>query len=428
MKTLLDTLATKTRRHKGLNLSIFGVLVPLWLILPANLLGIDFDPQGFADTYHAVGLNGSHNFLSSRTRLRFEMWITGNDASLFASMNAINNNVIKSNSGLELREAFIDYFADNWDVRIGRQLIIWGKADGLAITDIISPKDYTEFIAQDFDDIRLPVDALKWRLLFEQANIEFLWLPVFKPAILPSPDLPWAFKFEYPQNFQVIFEEPIEPDLTLKNSEVGGKLSFYLHGIDFAFSSFYTWDDLPTIHKTISTGDTIVIHYYPEHHRLTFIGVEFSRPLGDFILRGEGAFYKDKYFEPADILSESLFKKNSLDWLLGIDWTPGNYWMITAQLADDFILNYNNAIKNDEHTMLATLHISKKFLRQTLELSAMGYYGINDKDFFVRTGVDYALTDELHILSGIDIFGGNKGIFGQFDNNDEVWIKAKYNF
>lgn len=399
------------------------------LLIPVLLFAIDFEPQGFLDTYHAVGLNNSHDFLSSRTRLRMELWITGEDASLFASMNAINNNVLKSNSGIELREAFIDYIADKWDVRIGRQLIIWGKADGLAITDIISSKDYTEFLARDFDDIRLPVDALKWRLLFEQTNLEFLWLPVFTPAILPPTNSPWAFKFEYPSNFQVTFDEPIKPELKLKNSEIGGKLSFYLSGIDFAFSSFYTWDDLPTQYKTVSIGDTIVvIHYHPEYHRLTFIGVEFSKPLGDFVLRGESAFYKDRYFEPENLLSKILFKRNSLNWMLGIDWTPGNDWMITAQFADDFILDYDGAIKDDEHTMLATLHISKKLLRQTLELSTMGYYGINDKDSFVRISMDYALTDELHLLGGVDTFFGDEGMFGQYDDNDEVWIKAKYSF
>ena len=232
-----------------------------------------------------------------------------------------------------------------------------------------------------------------------------------------------------PDNVKVEFDEPIEPPILLENSEVGGKLSFYLSGIDFAISSFYTWDDYPTLHRTVSTEDDVVlIHYHPEYHRLTFIGSEFSVPWKDFVLRGEAAFYKGKYFEPENLLSEEMFKRNALNWMLGADWSPGNDWMLTAQFVDNFILDYDQAIKDDEHTMLATLHISKKLFRQTLELSTRGYYGINDKDCFIRSSMDYALTDELHLLCGVDFFSGDKGMMGQYNDNDEVWIKAKYSF
>ncbi len=409
----------------------FSLLILLFLLLlsPSAIWGTDFELQGFVDTYHAVRLNDPYDYLSSRTRLRTEMWVTGEDASLFASMNAVNNNVIASNSGIELREAYMDYTAEKWDIRIGRQIIIWGKADGLAITDIVSPQDYTEFLARDFDDIRLPVDALRGRLLFDRANVEFLWLPVFRPAVLPPSETPWAFKHELPDSTEVEFDDPIEPDLSLKNSELAGKVSFYLSGIDFAVSAFYTWDDFPAAHRTTtSEDDTTFVQYHPEHHRLTFVGAEFSMPRGDFVLRGEAAFYKGRYFEPEDVCSEEMFKRNALNAMIGLDWTPGNDWSVTAQWADDFILDYDKAIVNDEHTMLATLNVSKQLFRQTLTLSSMGYFGINEHECFLRSSMDYALTDELRLLLGLDLFFGDEGMMGQYDDNDEVWFKAKYSF
>ncbi len=399
------------------------------LIITSNLKAVDFEHQGFIDTYHAVGLNGSHDLLSSRTRLRMELWITDEYASLFSSMNAINNNVISSNSGIELREAFMDYSAYNWDVRIGRQLIIWGKADGLEITDIISPKDYSEFLAQDFDDIRLPIDALKFRFLLEQTNLELLWLPIFKPAILPPEGSPWEMKYKSHDYYEE-WLPTIEPEMSLKNSEIAAKISTYQSGFDLAFSAFHSWEDIPTMHRKVyKTGSIIdTVYYYPEHHRLTFLGFEFSIPYKDFVFRVESAFYKDRYFQPASMHTESLFRRNELNWMLGIDWSPGNDWSVTGQLADNFILDYNEKIKNDEHTFLSTLNVSKQLFRQTLKLSSMMYYGINDEAYFIRTGVDYALTDELHLLSGIDIFSGDEGMFGQYNGNDEVWVKAKYSF
>ena len=46
---------------------------------------------------------------------------------------------IAEETGFDLHEAWLEYAAEGWDMRLGRQTIIWGKADGVQITDIISP-------------------------------------------------------------------------------------------------------------------------------------------------------------------------------------------------------------------------------------------------------------------------------------------------
>ena len=63
-----------------------------------------------------------------------------------------------------LREAYMDLYADKVDVRIGKQQIIWGQADGVFITDIVSPKNLTEFLLWDFNEIRMGVTAVKAKI------------------------------------------------------------------------------------------------------------------------------------------------------------------------------------------------------------------------------------------------------------------------
>ena len=53
---------------------------------------------------------------------------------------------------LGLRETYLDIYFDSIDLRVGKQQIIWGKADGVFITDIVSPKDLREFLLPDFDE------------------------------------------------------------------------------------------------------------------------------------------------------------------------------------------------------------------------------------------------------------------------------------
>ena len=398
------------------------------LFVMQNSIYAQLDVKGFMDTYHAIRVKEPHDYLASRTRVRMEMDAENNDASVFASFNAIKNHTIPSRDGFWLREAYLQYAAESWDLRAGRQIIIWGKADGVQITDIISPMDYTEFLAQDYDDIRMPVDAFKLRYLKDQMDVELIWIPVFQSAIFPEDDSPWSMAGDVPADAEISFDEPMIPDRKFGNSEIGGKVSLYLPGMDLAFSSLYTWDKEPVMNQTLEeSGETDILTIRPEHHRLTFVGFEFSVPYGPFVFRGESAFLKGRHFEPQDP-DYGLFRKNMVNWLLGADWYPGGEWTLGAQFADFFILDYDENIRSKQHETLATFNISKNLLRNTLTLSTSGYIGISDLELFARSGVDYALTDGLHLEAGIDVFAGDKGIFGQYEDNNEIWIKAKYSF
>ncbi len=384
----------------------------------------DLEFTGFTDTYHAVRLKGQHEFNASRTRFRGEIFYQIEDASLFTSFNAINNNILEDETGIELREAFMEYVASKWDVRVGRQIITWGKADGMQITDIICPGDYTEFITRDFDDIRIPVESVKFRWLPGFADFEIIWLPFFKASVLPSGNNPWKISQEYNTDNEIVFKQTIEPENKLENSEIAGKISFYLSGIDFAFSGFYTWDDLPIIHEQ-TVNDTTYLQ--PEHHRLKYLGMEMNKPIGNFVFRSEIAFYQNKFFRNLST-EDKTDKKNLLKAMLGLDWYPGDDWDFSFQFADDLILKYDEDLESDENNSVATLNISKKILRQTLGFSNMLYYGFNEKDIYDQIAMDYALTDELHLFCGMDIFAGNDGYFGKFKNNSQIWFKVKYGF
>lgn len=368
---------------------------------------MDWDIKGFVDTHHAARIKEPNDFMSSRTRLRMELRAESGDASAFVSFNLQQNNILKDIPGFELREVYLEYAAKGWDLRVGRQIIIWGKSDGLQITDVISPMDLTEFLARDFDDIRTPVEAVRFRILGSQSNLELVWVPVFKPAVLPEGSNPWAVAIN--DDIPVF-----QPETTLGNSEVFGRLSFYLPGIDLAFSGFYTWDDY---------GVTDPVAMETRHHRVGGLGAEFSMPLGAFVIRGESAFYLGKRYG-----GESLYKKNALDSLLGVDWYPGNNWSLTAQLVNRSIIGYEEGIDDNAHEWLMTLGITRKFMRETLTLSTFLYMGFNQGDLFNRFSVEYAITDAFHVIAGFDLFAGDSGMFGQYKDNSEFFIKAKYSF
>jgi hypothetical protein len=77
-----------------------------------------------------------------------------------------------------LRELYVDsYFGENQDVelRLGKQQVVWGTADGMKLLDIINPTDYREFAQNTMEDSRIPVWMAKLEMpAGENATVQFI--------------------------------------------------------------------------------------------------------------------------------------------------------------------------------------------------------------------------------------------------------------
>ena len=383
--------------------------------------------KGFVDTYHAVRAQKNSDLMSSRTRVRGEVGKHFGKSSLFVSLNATYNAILKERTGFELREAYLDHTENHWGLRAGRQLVIWGAADGLRITDLVSPLDMTEFLAQDYDDIRMPVNALRLFVFNDKVRVEAIAMPAFEGYVLPvDASNPWSV-LPTGSPLPVVWNDTgSRPAFHLSNFEYGGRLSVTLPGVDFSLSGLYTWNKKPVIQYAPSPTEITVS---PQYYRMGFVGGDISKPLGQFVLRGEAAYNIDKHFSyKPETMRQPQQGFRSLNWLVGVDWYAPSEWMLSAQFSTENIFGYEDCIMQERNNMLATLNVSKKLFNSTLQLSDFTYFDVSNKGWFSRFAADYALSDQIHLLAGFDWFGGDKGIFGIYKNNSEVWVKAKYSF
>ncbi len=384
---------------------------------------LNFKFSGFADTYHAVRSQSPNDFMSSRSRLRTELSATMGQSYMFASLNSVYNSLDESQTKLELREAFFQYTSNNWDVKVGKQIVIWGVADGLRITDIISPMDYSEFLARDYDDIRIPVNAFRLKYIKPGYNFGLIFVPVPGFFVLPVEEgNPWSVT----QSFEMPFLADMDntPGKTIKNSEFGGRFSFYLSGIDFSVSALHTWNKMPVFsYRYPQNTDSLLLSAH--YGRLEMLGMDFSKPIGKFVLRGEIAEY---FNELQEVTNNEMIKKDATYFLLGIDWYAGNDWTLMAQYYHKFINNYDKTMTGDKNIAYTTLNVSKKLLHSMLNLSAYAYIDIINKASFTRFSADYSLTDQIHVMAGYDWFRGDEGMFSYYKENSEYWVKAKFNF
>lgn len=409
-----------------LNLS-WAVLVPLVFISGANAQSLNW--SGYARNYTGVMLSGKNDYAIIQNT--FNLNIEQSKGRVSFKVNPYIYHYQNQEMEIGLREAYLDIYFDAVDLRIGKQQIIWGKADGVFITDIVSPKDLSEFLLRDFDEIRMGITAFKANYYLGDNTFEFVWVPCFTGTTMPDEGTAWFPQIDFP--VEPVFDYT-QDDVAaeLGNSEGFVKYSALTAAIDFEIMGGYMWDDDPASHitKTIDpqthqlTGLTVI----PRHHRLGLAGGSFSTTLGGFVVRGEGAYYNGKYFNSEDpALSDGTVEKNYLHYLVGVGYTLWDV-KLSSQFIQQAILDYEEPIKNDELENTITFLASKDFLRETLWLELFSYIGINNSDALIRPKITYDLADGFEVQLGANIFVGDAGIFGQYDDNDMVYTRVKYSF
>lgn len=380
--------------------------------------------KGFIDTYHALRIGNPNDWMSSRSRVRGELMLGKDDAGLFMSANAVYNSLLEDKSGFFLREAYLYYGKADWEIRAGRQIVTWGVADAIRITDIVSPMDYTEFLAQDYDDIRIPVNALRLRYSRPQWSAEALFIPISSFYELPTDaDNPWSVNLPM-ITVQYTISTDNMPQKRLKNMEYGGRFGAYLNGVDFSVSVLRTWNKMPVFRKTMLADGSLLCE--GEYRRMTMVGADLSIPAGKFVIRAEGAEYFGEAQEPA--IGKEICSRNSTNALVGVDWYAGNDWQLGVQYSHKHISGKMAGISSYRDSGMATIRISKDLLRSTLSLSTFVYADISDGGIYDRISGDYAITDQIHAMLGCDFFHADSGMFAMYGRNSEIWVKLKYNF
>lgn len=385
--------------------------------------------SGYARNYTGVLTGGDNNF--SIVQNTFNLSFEQNRERISFKVNPYIYHYFDRELELGLREAYLDLRFDKMDIRVGKQQIIYGKAEGVFITDVVSPKDLREFLLPDFDEIRMSVTSAKLNYYFGNSTIEAVWAPIFTPTQMPDDGSIWSPTMPFPitPTFDYSTAE-IAPKL--ENSEYFLRFSSMSSKADFEIVGGYFWADDPAMHITKqidpATMQLIGLTVRPEYHRLTMGGASIGVPLGPLVVRSEGGYYSGKYFQTeTPTIPDATIEKDYLHYMAGIDYTISGV-RLSTQFIQEYILDYEEGIRNNEFENTMTFLVKKDFLRERLWLELFSYVGLNNEDALIRPKVSYSFADGFDIQLGANIFLRTEGRFGQYDANDMVFTKLKYSF
>ena len=131
---------------------------------------ITLESASFTNNGTSIGATSAHGKDNFKNQISGRVYVDGgleDDAgsTYHVELQGFNDSkAVGSHDGNEsytqrdpLREAYIDTTHDDWALRIGKQQVVWGTADGMKLLDAINPTDYSEMAQNQMEDSRIPV-------------------------------------------------------------------------------------------------------------------------------------------------------------------------------------------------------------------------------------------------------------------------------
>jgi len=328
----------------------------------------------------------------------------------------------------EIREAYMDYLADTWDMRIGRQIITWGVGDLIFINDIF-PKDYEAFFSgRPMEYLKIGSDAIKIGLYPESLSAELVIIPFFRPARLPR-----KTRFhQYDPMPQVTERHRQEPASTPDNTEIALRLYRSLAGYDTSIYIYKGVFKQPAMRPDNFSMPARIDLIYP---RLSVYGASIQGTSFNGILSLEAGYYDSR--EDRDG-SDPVIPNQSIKFLIGYqkqiweDFTAGIQYHATQMLDyDEYRDNVPTGLPDEKEWQdILTVRLTHLFRHQTLKVSFFSFWSPADGDYLIIPEISYDLTDHLRVSAGANIFGGGDewNQFGSLDDNDNIYMHTRYEF
>ena len=320
---------------------------------------------------------------------------------------------------VELDEAYIQgSLFSNLDIKLGRQIVVWGKADTIRVTDVLNPLDNREPGLVDIEDLRLPVTMTKLDYYFGKWNLGAL--PVHEIRFNKDPAFGSDF---YPLASPLPPGE--EPDEGFTESEFGLALKGMFTGWDISFFGAYFLDDQPHLERAGAAGMKRV------HSRLTMVGTSVNLAQGNWLFKGEAA-----YFEGLEFFALPGETKPRLDVLTGVEYSGFTDTTIIFEVANRHLFEFDSRLKDNpdnavEDDFQSAIRYNRTFMHDRLELtlltSVFGLSGGNGD--FERVSVKYDLTDQWSVTGGVVLYqSGDKAMFKNIERNDRLFFELKFCF
>jgi len=304
----------------------------------------------------------------------------------------------KLESGGKLKELWLSYSQDSYDLYIGRQIIVWGESDGLAITDLINPRDRSLLFFQTLEESRLGVNMARFNYYWGENTLSLITIGEFRPNKMPVEGTEFDFRPALLQSFSILpfnfmIGDHIKPEIGSR-PEWGIRVMMPGEGYDVSFMAASLFDD----DFVLSPSPNGVINL--AHNRFDMYGFTANKLVEKFVLKIEAAYYHGKAYNRINPISPMLI-------------TPGNFLIVedrdVINIAAGFDLTFND-------------NLSILFNQQYQLILNYDDYLLTDRKTLTEAG--------LSLAAGMDIVMplSTDSTMSNYEDTSRVWGEIKNNF
>jgi hypothetical protein len=339
------------------------------------------------------------------------------------------------------REAYVNLYAGPLDLRLGQQIVVWGRADALNPTSNLTPVDFRIHSPVE-DDRRVGNVGARAFLNFQPIRLEGVWMPLYSPTELPPLPLP----------NQVYLGDPTYPHPRIENGTEAARVHLELPAIEMSVSYLYGYAPLPGLAVgTITPGSiggvtgkgSVTVSRTAYNQQV--LGFDFATTIADWLgLRGEAAYrdpfhFRDRVYAPnPDVqyvlgVDHTFGEVSVIAQYIGrytINWQPRTAANIDASVIDnltpttvgDAYPQVNQTLRAKNQILFSQLHRTQSMaslrlewltLHETLSLSALGVANFSTQEWLLFPKVGYKITDNLSATVGAEIYQGpDNTLFG----------------
>ncbi|MEW6606419.1 MAG: DUF1302 family protein [bacterium] len=327
-----------------------------------------------------------------------------------------------------LKEAYIYYKMDSFDLRIGKQIYAWGKADSINPTNNLNPIDYSDFLDTDGEEIG--VVSIEGKYYLKRWTFEWIIIPTFETNIFPAYNSRWNI---FPKLLISLPAQVKKPPNKIDNTQFAGRILSSFNGWDFSVSYYKGFDKFPSMFVNLdnnSNPSSVLLEY----RKLQVIGGDFATSFDKVGIRGEaGYFITDDFNGRIPEVSDPYFL-----YVLGVDY---NFNLIRNQnlyVLCQWIQNFSlpkqsgsTSLEGDLKRLFQKMVMVKgdwNFTDYT-KFSLQEIWRPHENDMFLQTIFSSNLSDGLTFEIGMDLFYGKSGsFFESFNDNQRAFVKLKYSF
>ncbi len=328
-------------------------------------------------------------------------------------------------------ETFVDIDANDWDIRIGRQHIVWGEMVGLFFADVISAVDLREFVLPDFDLIRIPQWAIRAEYFKDDFHGELVYIPFMTIDDLGEFGAEYfPFPITLPAGVQSVFLEDKTPSDPGDEFGAGARASYIKNGWDVSLFYYTSPDKTAAFERTIEFGVVPTVFFKPVHDRIHQVGTTVAKDFGSFVFKAEAIETTDRRISVTDIPDfDGLEDSNELRYVLGVDWAGETGHNANVQLFQTWLQDHEPTMIYKELESGISLFFTTTSWHRDIKPEVLWIRSLDRNEWLLEAKLTWNFAADWRAVLGADIFEGPRtGVLGQFDSTDRVYWEFRYSF